>query len=175
MITLAFDTCLDACSVALIDGRRNAVLAARHELMNRGQAEALFPMIDETETWPAPMVSPVGYLVNVNIKEERLKITLELLRFLTSEQTQLEMARQFNLIPSRQLAMQDSTLKEDPFFQVAVDQLMVGRPMPVVTELRWIWDAMRPAYQAIFSRRLTPEAAAEAMQIEAVKLIEANR
>ena len=48
MITLAFDTCLDACSVALIDGRRNEVVAARHELMNRGQAEALFPMIDET-------------------------------------------------------------------------------------------------------------------------------
>ncbi len=48
MFTLAFDTCLDACSVALIDGRRGRILAARHELMNRGQAEALFPMIDET-------------------------------------------------------------------------------------------------------------------------------
>ncbi|MCP5080081.1 MAG: tRNA (adenosine(37)-N6)-threonylcarbamoyltransferase complex dimerization subunit type 1 TsaB [Alphaproteobacteria bacterium] len=48
MITLAFDTCLDACSVALFDGSRSEVLAARHELMSRGQAEALFPLIDET-------------------------------------------------------------------------------------------------------------------------------
>ncbi|MEM1198834.1 MAG: tRNA (adenosine(37)-N6)-threonylcarbamoyltransferase complex dimerization subunit type 1 TsaB [Pseudomonadota bacterium] len=48
MFTLAFDTCLDACSVALIDGRQGTMVAARHELMNRGQAEALFPMIDET-------------------------------------------------------------------------------------------------------------------------------
>lgn len=48
MITLAFDTCLDACSVAVFDGTKNAVLASRHELMNRGQAEALFPLIDET-------------------------------------------------------------------------------------------------------------------------------
>ncbi len=48
MITLAFDTCLDACSVALFDGTQNKVLAARHEPMNRGQAEALFPLIDET-------------------------------------------------------------------------------------------------------------------------------
>ncbi|NNF79619.1 MAG: tRNA (adenosine(37)-N6)-threonylcarbamoyltransferase complex dimerization subunit type 1 TsaB [Rhizobiales bacterium] len=48
MITLAFDTCLDACSVALIDAGPGEVLAARHELMSRGQAEALFPLIDET-------------------------------------------------------------------------------------------------------------------------------
>ncbi len=48
MITLAFDTCLDACSVALFDDQSGTVLAARHELMNRGQAEALFPLIDET-------------------------------------------------------------------------------------------------------------------------------
>lgn len=48
MITLAFDTCLDACSVALVDGAQNTVLASRHVLMNRGQAEALFPLIDET-------------------------------------------------------------------------------------------------------------------------------
>ncbi|MEM8687452.1 MAG: tRNA (adenosine(37)-N6)-threonylcarbamoyltransferase complex dimerization subunit type 1 TsaB [Pseudomonadota bacterium] len=50
MITLAFDTCLDACSVALIDGRGDEVVAARHELMNRGQSEALFPLIDEAVT-----------------------------------------------------------------------------------------------------------------------------
>lgn len=50
MITLAFDTCLDACSVALLDGGRGEVLAARHEPMSRGQAEALFPLIDETVT-----------------------------------------------------------------------------------------------------------------------------
>ena len=48
MITLAFDTCLDACSVALFEGAEGKLLAARHELMSRGQAEALFPLIDET-------------------------------------------------------------------------------------------------------------------------------
>lgn len=48
MITLALDTCLDACSVALFDGGRSEVIASQHELMSRGQAEALFPMIDET-------------------------------------------------------------------------------------------------------------------------------
>jgi tRNA threonylcarbamoyladenosine biosynthesis protein TsaB len=44
MILLAVDTCLGACSVAIVDGER--VLAHRFELMDRGHAEALAPMVD---------------------------------------------------------------------------------------------------------------------------------
>lgn len=46
MITLAIDTCLDACSVALFDSGAEGVLAARHEPMSRGHAECLLPFID---------------------------------------------------------------------------------------------------------------------------------
>ena len=45
MIVLAVDTCLGACSVALIDGDR--VLAARSEPMSRGHQERLAPMAAE--------------------------------------------------------------------------------------------------------------------------------
>ena len=45
MIVLAVDTCLAACSVALIDGDR--VLAARSEPMVRGHQERLAPMAAE--------------------------------------------------------------------------------------------------------------------------------
>jgi len=43
---LAVDTALGACSVAVIDGEQ--VRAHRHEFMDRGHAEALAPMVDET-------------------------------------------------------------------------------------------------------------------------------
>ena len=43
MRTLVIDTATAACSVALIEGR--AVLAATHEVVNRGHAERLLPMI----------------------------------------------------------------------------------------------------------------------------------
>lgn len=42
---LAFDTCLDACSAAVL-GADGAVLAARCEPMRQGHAERLFPMIE---------------------------------------------------------------------------------------------------------------------------------
>lgn len=43
--TLVIDTATAACSVALIDGDR--VIAARHEVVGRGHAERLVPMIAE--------------------------------------------------------------------------------------------------------------------------------
>lgn len=46
MKLLAVDTALGACSVAVIDGEQ--VRAHRHEFMDRGHAEALAPMVDET-------------------------------------------------------------------------------------------------------------------------------
>jgi len=47
--------------------------------------------------------------------------------------------------------------------------------MPVVTELRWIWDAMRPSYQSIFTGQVSPAQAAKDMQALAEKLIKENR
>lgn len=45
MRTLVIDTATAACSVALIEGRE--VIAARHEIVQRGHAERLVPMIAE--------------------------------------------------------------------------------------------------------------------------------
>ncbi len=46
MTILAFDTCFDACSVALLPGAGGPVIS-RFEAMSTGHAERLMPMIDE--------------------------------------------------------------------------------------------------------------------------------
>jgi maltose-binding protein MalE len=43
--------------------------------------------------------------------------------------------------------------------------------MPVVPEMRAIWDAMRPSFQNVLNGDLTPEEAARTMQQEAEKKI----
>lgn len=48
MLVLAIDTSMDACSAALFDAGRGAVLAEACEEMERGHAERLAPMIAET-------------------------------------------------------------------------------------------------------------------------------
>ena len=133
------------------------------------------PMIDETGRWSSPMVSPLGYSVNINLQGEKLKITLELLQFLTSKKVELEFTRAMGTIPSRKDAFQDSSVTQNEIIQSSIYQMEVGTLMPVVTELRWIWDAMRPSYQSIFTGQVTPIQAAKDMQHLAEKLIRENR
>ncbi|MCU0643025.1 MAG: extracellular solute-binding protein [bacterium] len=133
------------------------------------------PMIDETGIWPAPMVSPLGYSLNVNLKDEKLKIAVELLKYLTSPEVELEFTNALGTIPSRREAFRHPMVTNNELISSSIYQLEVGTLMPVVTELRWIWDAMRPGYQSIFTGRLTPVQAAKEMQALAEKLIKENR
>lgn len=136
---------------------------------------AKIPMIDETGLWPTPLVSPMGFSINKNLSGEALQASVELIKFLTEKEVELEFTKISGSIPSVVAAYEDSLVTENPFIQNAIDQLLVGKPMPVVTEMRWIFDAMRPGYQSIFTGRLTPEQAAEEMQALAEKLIKENR
>lgn len=47
MLILAFDTSMAACSAAVYDSERGTVVASACELMERGHAERLAPMVDE--------------------------------------------------------------------------------------------------------------------------------
>lgn len=133
------------------------------------------PKIGETGKWPTPLVAPLGYMINANLKGEKLKVVIQLVRYLTSAKVQKEFAQEFNIIPSRRAVIHDSELKQDELYLAALDQMEVGRAMPVITELRWIWDAMRPAYQGIFTGAYSPNEAAKEMQALAEKLIRENR
>jgi len=141
--------------------------------MNIGLAR--IPKIDETGLWPTPTVFPMGYCMNINLTRDEAEIAAGLIGYLTAPDIQLEFARKYNLLPSRKSVLADSSLWQNPLFRGAMEQMMVGRPMPVNTEMRWIWDAMRPAYQGIFTNQITPEKAGGAMQSLAEKLIEENR
>ncbi len=136
---------------------------------------AKIPKIDETGLWPTPAVQPMGYSLNVNLTGEKLAITLKLLKYLTSSEVQLRFTQVSGAIPARQDAFDSPVVQEKELVRASLDQLLVGKVTPPVTELRWIWDAMRPGYQAIFTGRQTPEEAAKRMQQLAEKLIRENR
>lgn len=136
---------------------------------------ARIPKIDETGLWPTPAVQPMGYSVNVNVSGEKLDITIELLKYLTRSEMQLEFTELSGAIPARVDAFNDPIVQEDEIVKASLNQLLVGRVTPPVTELRWIYDAMRPGYQAIFTGQQTPKQAAEGMQKLAEKLIRENR
>ncbi len=100
---------------------------------------------------------------------------MEFVRHMVSDDVQRRIVHDLKMLPARQSIQNDPLFKTDPTLQASLAQLKNGRLMPTATELRAVWDAMRPPYQALLAGAMTPEAAAAAMQRDAVDKIEQIR
>jgi maltose-binding protein MalE len=125
---------------------------------------ARIPKVSKTGRWPIPMVSPKGYSINKNVRKLKLPAVIELVEYLTSPEVQLAFTKTMGTIPSNIEARENPIVTEDPLIKASIDQMEIGRPMPVQPELRAVWDAMRPSYQSVLSGSMSPEKAAEEMQ-----------
>ena len=132
---------------------------------------APLPRITSTGFWCGTMVSPKGFSINVNTDPEKMALVCELIRFLMSEANQLESTKELYTMPTNLRVQQSEFVRTNEILRnsrIAIDH---GRPMPVVPELRAIWDAMRPGYQAVLAGTETPEQAASEMQALALRRI----
>jgi maltose-binding protein MalE len=132
---------------------------------------APLPQITSTGLYCAPMVSPKGYCMNTNVDAEKRPLVLRLLRFLMEPELQLQTARAVFTMPTRREALASEFVRTNDILRNSVLQIERGRAMPVVPELRAVWDAMRPSYQAVLGGARTPEQAAKDMQRLALQKI----
>jgi arabinogalactan oligomer/maltooligosaccharide transport system permease protein len=132
---------------------------------------ARIPEVSSTNSWPAPMVSPLGYSINTNTKGKNLEEAARLLEYLISDSVQQEFVNGTGIIPSSLALREDSLYLQRPHMEQSLAQLEVGRAMPIVPELRAVWDAMKPAYQSVLNGQLSPEQAAAQMQKDAEQKI----
>jgi maltose-binding protein MalE len=132
---------------------------------------APLPRIVSTGLPCAPMVSPKGFSLNSNVPEEKRELVLRLLRYLLAPERQIQTAKALKTMPTHLSVLGSDLVQTDPIMKNSAIQIRQGRTMPVVPELRAIWDSMRPGYQAVLGGALTPEAAARAMQELAVRKI----
>ncbi len=132
---------------------------------------APLPKIVSTGLWCAPMVSPKGFSVNINVTGEKKKWVAELLKYLTSPENELETAKELNTMPTQTILYQNDYIKKNEILRNSQIQIDRGKLMPVVPEMRAIWDSMRPSYQAVLNGAKTPEQAAKDMQRDALQRI----
>ena len=132
---------------------------------------ARLPKVSETGEWPSPLVSTKGYSVNVNTGGRKLEETLDLLKYLTSSEVQLYFTRKLNTQPSSIKALQHPDVISNNILKKSSQIIEVGRPMPIVPEMRAIWDALRDQYQAVLGGTVSPEIAAAKAQENSVKQI----
>lgn len=134
------------------------------------------PLITETGLYASPMVAAKGFCINRNVEGEKLTNVKKLLEFLLSPERQLETALEVKTFPTRNEIYDNELLLNDEILVNSKKQIELGTPMPIVTEMRVIWDAMRPYYQAVLGSRNQPSEkdfknAAAKMQSESVNRI----
>jgi maltose-binding protein MalE len=122
------------------------------------------PKIEETGRFPTPTLSSKGYSISVNVPEDKLELVKELASYLTSAKAQREITAELLILPSRKEIYRDEELFENEVLKGSMRAAEKGRPMPLIPEMRAIWDAIRPFYQSVMGGRMEPAEAAEKMQ-----------
>ncbi len=136
---------------------------------------APMPKVSATGIWPAPMTSAKCYSVNRYLDPETHEVTAALLSYLTGTEVQIALAKGLSVMPGDKEASRNPDILNDPALLASQAQIEKGRLMPIVPEMRAIWDAMRPAYQSVMNGELEPEDAARQMQDRAATMIERMR
>jgi maltose-binding protein MalE len=121
--------------------------------------------------WPEPMIASKGYSVSVNVPAAKLPRVVELVTYLTGPEAQMRDIAKLGFFPSNAQAFADSLFVGDPVLAGAREALAKGRRMPVVPEMRVVWDSMRPNLQDVMNGAKTPEQAARDMQAAATAQI----
>lgn len=94
------------------------------------------------------------------------------LTFMNSKDAQIRLAKVHKQMPTHKEAAQDPALGSDPLIAGTIAQVAKGTPMPIVPEMRAIWDSIRPHFELVMAGRLQPAEAAKKMQEDALKKID---
>lgn len=132
---------------------------------------ARIPMISETGLWPSPMTSGKYFMIPNYLTGDRLEYCKKLVDYFVSPKLQNLFVKEHARLPALIEAFDEPALAEDPILLGSADQMVVGKPMPTVPEMRACWDAMFPNIEGVMSDRMTPQEAAEAMQVAAERAI----
>ena len=117
---------------------------------------------------PAPYSAVKGYTVSAGVKDaNKVAAVKKFLMFVNSKDAQLNMVDAHQQIPTNIEAMKDDKITKNPLIAGQKDQLDKATPMPIITQMRAIWDAVKPVQQDVLSGKTKPEAAGAIMQKKA--------
>ncbi len=136
-----------------------------------GSMVAPLPINSATGLWAEPMISAKGYSVNSNLPTPKLASVRSVIAFLTSAEVQTEMATKLSTTPVDRAVLDSPAVRSNPTLIASMQQIEHGRAMPIVPQMRAIWEGMRGPYQLVMNGAITAKEAAKRMQKEAEKNI----
>ena len=117
---------------------------------------------------PAPYSAVKGYTVSAGVTDvDKIAAVKKFLIFVNSKDAQLKMVDAHQQTPTNLEAMKDVKITGNVLIAGQKDQLALTLPMPIITQMRAIWDAIKPVQQDVLSGKTKPEAAGAIMQKKA--------
>lgn len=116
--------------------------------------------------WPMPYTAVKGYTISRTAvadpkKKEAARLFVE---WVTNHDSQIRMMDTHKQLPTLKSALKDKAVTDDPMISGQKDSLQHGTPMPVLTQMRAVWDAIKPVQQELFAGKIKPEDAPAKMQ-----------
>ena len=128
---------------------------------------ARIPMVSASSEWPHPYTSGVYFMIPVGVEGAKLEAVKDFIGFATSANNQALQIAKLRRLPGLKASLDDPLITNDPILKGSADQMVVGTPMPTVSQMRCNWDSMKPEMQAVLADSKTHEDAAAAMQTAA--------
>jgi arabinogalactan oligomer/maltooligosaccharide transport system substrate-binding protein len=146
-------------------------LGGYKEALGDNLGVAPIPMVSATGTYPAPYTSGVFFMVPVDLDADTLAVVVDFAEFATSKANQLDMVTKLTRLPALKEALSDELITSDPILSGSAAQMSYGTPMPTVTEMRCVWDAIKPELIAVYGDAEDAATAAANAQAAAVTCI----
>jgi arabinogalactan oligomer / maltooligosaccharide transport system substrate-binding protein len=148
----------------------NGPWSFRDYIENHGMNIGIAPIPKVNGVWPAPYSAVKGYTISrTAVKDERKKEAVKkFVRFMTAKDAQLQMAESHQQLPAIKSAIKDKRIAGKEMMRQQQLQLEKAIAMPVITQMRAVWDAMKLVQINIFAGRTDPENAPAQMQRRAV-------
>lgn len=132
----------------------------------------VIPKLSATGRYPSPMVSGKYFMVSSGVSPKKLELLKNLLEFYTSRENQVKQYQTLTRLPALKAAGSAKEITSDEVSRISLEQILKGRPMPMATEMRAVWDSARNYMGLATTKKMDVDTAVRKMQENTSKKIE---
>lgn len=133
---------------------------------------ALLPKLSKTNRWPTPMISGKYFMISSEVSKKKMKLLARFIDFYTNKENQIRQFEILKRLPALKEAAQSENIKQDAVSKISMQQILKGRPMPMATEMRAIWDSARNYMGLAMTKKMSIDEAVKKMHKNAANKIE---
>jgi len=135
---------------------------------------AKIPRVWQGDKYPTPLISGLGFMININCYGSELEAVNEFIQYMLTEKVQIDWTSNTDTFPVLKNIDRDEVIKNNDIVYDAFQQAKVCRGKPHEELIRIIRDAIRDNVKNVISGDILPGDAALKIQEDALRLRSGN-